>query len=41
MMVGNVRELEHLIERSVLLATTESINEIHLASRTKKSNNAN
>jgi formate hydrogenlyase transcriptional activator len=27
---GNIRELEHLIERSVLLATGDSINEIHL-----------
>jgi DNA-binding NtrC family response regulator len=27
---GNIRELEHLIERSVLLATGETIKEIHL-----------
>jgi formate hydrogenlyase transcriptional activator len=27
---GNIRELEHLIERSVLLTTGDSINEVHL-----------
>ncbi len=27
---GNIRELEHLVERSVLLATGDSITEIHL-----------
>lgn len=32
---GNIRELEHLIERSVLLATGDTIKEIHLPSGTK------
>ena len=27
---GNIRELEHLVERSILLTTGDSINEIHL-----------
>jgi transcriptional regulator with PAS, ATPase and Fis domain len=27
---GNIRELEHLIERSVLMVTGDSINEVHL-----------
>jgi len=33
---GNVREFEHLIERSILLATGESIQEIHLPSHLNK-----
>jgi len=33
---GNVREFEHLIERSILLATGESIQEIHLPSQLNK-----
>jgi transcriptional regulator with GAF, ATPase, and Fis domain len=32
---GNIRELEHLIERSILLASGEIINEIHLPSGNK------
>ncbi|MDN3656100.1 sigma 54-interacting transcriptional regulator [Ferruginibacter paludis] len=32
---GNIRELEHLIERSVLLATTDTIKEIHLPMQNK------
>jgi formate hydrogenlyase transcriptional activator len=32
---GNIRELEHLIERSVLLATTDTIKEIHLPVQNK------
>ena len=33
---GNIRELEHLIERSVLLTTGDTIKEIHLPSINKK-----
>ena len=33
---GNVREFEHLIERSILLATGESIQEIHLPNQSNK-----
>jgi len=32
---GNIRELEHLIERSVLLASTDTIQDIHLPRRKK------
>ncbi len=34
---GNIRELEHLIERSVLLATGETIKEIHLPNNQSRS----
>lgn len=37
---GNVRELEHLIERSILLATTQTIKEIHLPIIERKENKA-
>jgi transcriptional regulator with GAF, ATPase, and Fis domain len=33
---GNIRELEHLIERSVLLTTGDTIKEIYLPSKNKK-----
>ncbi len=36
---GNIRELEHLIERSVLLATGETIKEIYLPSAKQNKSN--
>jgi transcriptional regulator with GAF, ATPase, and Fis domain len=35
---GNIRELEHLIERSILLASGETIKQIHLPSQKQNSN---
>ncbi|MDB5023411.1 MAG: family ATPase [Mucilaginibacter sp.] len=35
---GNIRELEHLIERSILLASGETIKQIHLPSQKPNSN---
>ncbi len=37
---GNIRELEHLIERSVLLASTDTIKEVNLPRRKKSANPA-
>ena len=35
---GNIRELEHLIERSILLTTGETVREVHLPNQPKHSN---